>query len=49
MYRPGEVPFVVVPPEVDQPQLRSLPAPPDDEPPSLLDRIRQAVRDVFGG
>lgn len=48
MYRPGEVPYVVVPPAVDQPWLGPAGDDAADEPPSFLDRVRQALSDVFG-
>lgn len=47
MYRPGEVPYVVVPPKVDQPQLRPERQETADQP-SVVERLRQAIADVFG-
>ena len=48
MYRPGEVPYEVVRPEVDQPQLRPEAVTDDSDRPGWLERLRQAVADVFG-
>ena len=47
MFRPGEVPYVIVPPQVDQPQLRPDAVVDESEPPGLLERLRQAIADVF--
>ncbi len=48
MYRPGEVPYVVVPPAVDQPQLRPDAAADDDDD-GWFRRLREAVADILGG
>ena len=48
MYRPGEVPYEVVAPEVDQPQLRPEVVTEDAERPGWFERLRQAIGDVFG-
>ncbi len=49
MYRPGEVPYVVVPPAVDQPQLRPDAAEDDGEGDGWFSRLREAVADILGG
>jgi hypothetical protein len=47
MIRPGEVPYAIVPPEVERPQITAPPqAGPDDV--AWYDRVWQAVTDVFG-
>jgi cell division protein FtsB len=47
MIRPGEVPYAIVPPEVERPQISAPPqAEPDDV--AWYDRVWQAVTDVFG-
>ena len=47
MYRPGEVPYVIVPPPVDQPQLG--PDVPSEDGPARgwWQRVRDAIGDVF--
>lgn len=47
MYRPGEVPYVIVPPPVDQPRLGlDLSEQPDEQ--SWWQRVREAVGELFG-
>ena len=48
MVRPGEVPYVVVPPAVDQPQLGPDVAE-DTEDRSWFERLREAIADILGG
>lgn len=47
--RPGEVPYVVVPPEVDRPQIvEPLPETAEDEDPSWFVRLWNGLTSVFG-
>ncbi len=47
LVRPGEVPYVLVPPEVDAPRIVDAPEPPAPEP-TLLDRILAWLRGSGG-
>lgn len=48
MYRPGEVPYVIIPPAVDQPQLRPERSEDGDGETGFLERIRDALAEIFG-
>ena len=44
LVRPGEVPYVLVPPETDRPLIAEPPLPVAEEPPGPLDRLLAAIR-----
>ncbi len=47
MVRPGEVPYAIVPPEVDRPQITTPPTAEDGDAPWYA-RLWEAVSAVFG-
>ncbi len=47
--RPGEVPYALVPPEVDRPRMTTSRADPEPAPPAWYERAWVRVQAIFGG
>jgi cell division protein FtsB len=48
LIRPGEVPYVLIPPEADRPRIVDAPAPAQVDEDDLLTRLLAVLRRVFG-